>query len=86
MQIDYGTVTAIMAIFGVGLLGIIQTVKTLLKLQDIPAKILAFLCSGGATAVILVQTHAFNWLAFVLYTIIVYGEASGLYHIVPKKA
>ena len=79
MNIDNGIVTAIMALFGIGVIGIIQTLKVFLKLDGLGAKILAFVVSFGATAVYLLQVNAFTVLALVIYGLLVFGEASGLY-------
>jgi len=81
MKIDPGIVTAIMALFGIGVIGVIQTLKVLLKLSDVGAKILAFIVSFGATAIYLLQTHIFTMLALVIYGLIVFAEASGLYKV-----
>jgi len=78
MKIDPGIVTAIMALFGIG---VIQTLKVLLKLSDVGAKVLAFIVSFGATAIYLLQTHIFTMLALVIYGLIVFAEASGLYKV-----
>jgi hypothetical protein len=81
MSIDYTVVAVILAVFGIGLVGIIQTIKSLLKLSGLAAYVLAFLCSAGATAFTLLQTHTFSILALVVYTFIVFGEATGLYKV-----
>ena len=81
MNVDQTVLTAIMGLFGVGVIGIIQTIKNLLKAEGPLAILIAILVSFGATAAILVQTGAFSILALVVYGLIVFGEASGLYRV-----
>ena len=85
MNIDPGIVMAILAIFGIGVIGIVQTLKRLLNLAGLGAIILTFVVSFAATAVYLVQTHAFAIPALVLYGAVVFGEASGLYHVITSQ-
>lgn len=86
MIIDPNIVFAILALFGIGVLGIVQTLKTLLKLDGTGAIILTFVVSFGATAIYLFQTHIFTVPAFIIYGLLVAGEASGLYRVVKKPA
>jgi hypothetical protein len=86
MIVDPNIVFAILALFGIGVLGIVQTLKTLLKLDGTGAIILTFVVSFGATAIYLFQAHIFTIPAFIIYSLIVSGEASGLYKIVKKPA
>lgn len=86
MTVDPGIVFAILGIFGIGVLGVVQTLKTLLKLQGGAVIALTFVVSFAATAAYLLQAHLFAWPAFVIYGAIVAGEASGLYHVVKKPA
>jgi hypothetical protein len=85
MNIEPGIVTAIMALFGIGVIGIIQMLKVFLKLDGLGAKILAFVVSFGATAIYLLQIKTFTVLALVIYGLIVFGEASGLYKVFNKS-
>jgi hypothetical protein len=79
VKIDYAIVTAIMALFGLGLPGIIQTLKNLFHLEGLGAYILAGACSIAATAVILAQAHVFTLVSLALYALVVFGEVTGLY-------
>lgn len=81
MTIDPAVLTAIMAFLGIGVIGIIQAIKGLLKLSGVPALILSAIVSVAATYFTLKGAGSFNWLAFVLYSIVVFGEATGLYDI-----
>jgi hypothetical protein len=81
MNVDQTVVMAIMGLFGVGVIGIIQTLKNLLKAEGPAAMVIAVVVSFGATAAILVQTGAFSVLALIVYGLLVFGEASGLYRV-----
>ena len=81
MIIDPAIVTAIMALFGIGVIGIVQTLKKLLKLDGVGAIILTAVVSFAATGAYLVQAHIFTVIALVVYGAIVFGEASGLYKV-----
>ena len=85
MIVDQAVVAGIMAIFGIGVIGIIEALKNLLKLSGLGAKILAFVVSFGATAAYLTQAGIFTVLALVIYGLIVFGEATGLYYVFTKK-
>ena len=85
MNVQPEMVAAIMALFGIGLMGIIETLKRILKLEGVGAKVLAFVVSLGGTAIILVQADAWSVLAFIVYGLIVFGEATGLYTVFTKK-
>lgn len=81
MTIQPGIVAAIMAILGIGVIGIIQTLKRIFKLEGVGAIVLTIVVSFGATALYLVQASIFSVLGLVVYGAIVFGEASGLYHV-----
>jgi len=85
MQIQPEIITAILALFGIGVIGIIQTLKRLLKLDGTGAIVLTFIVSFVATAVYLIQAHTFSLLALLIYGLLVFGEASGLYHVFKKS-
>ena len=85
MIIDQAIVAGIMAIFGVGVIGIIETLKRILKLHGAGAWIATFVVSFGATAAYLVQAHIFTVLGLIIYGLIMFGEASGLYHVFTKN-
>jgi len=84
VDVNPTTVTAIMALFGIGVIGIIEMLKGLLKLTGLGAKILTFVVSFAATAAYLFQAEMFSILALVIYGLIVFGEASGLYRVFKK--
>ena len=81
MTVDPTMVTAIMAILGVGVIGIIQTIKVFLKAEGVGAYLIAFVVSFAATAFTLLQAGVFTIPALIIYGLIVFGEASGLYKV-----
>jgi len=87
MQIDPAVVTAIMALFGIGVIGIIETIKRILGTQGktVVNIIITAVASLAATAAYLASSNIFTWPLFVIYGALVFGEASGLYHIFAKK-
>ncbi len=88
MTIDQNVLSAILAVISGGVVtAIVQAVKKWLKIEGgWQAMLLAAVLSLGATAYILVTLHVFTVAALVLYGLIVFGEATGLYHLtVPKK-
>jgi hypothetical protein len=86
MVVQPEIVAAIMAIFGIGVIGIIQTIKNLLHLEGTGAYILTAVVSFGATAAYLFQAHIFTVLGLIIYGAIVFGEASGLYKVLNGSA
>ena len=84
MEIDMGILTAIMSFMGIGILALVQTIKTFLHAKDIVALIIAAVVSFGATAIVLTQMAVFTWVAFIVYGLIVFGEASGFYKLYSK--
>ena len=86
MQPDPTVITAIMALFGIGVIGIIEFIKRILKTegQAVVNFVIAFVVSFGATAAYLVQAQSFSIIALIVYGLIVFGEASGLYHVYAK--
>ena len=86
MSVDPEIFAAIMAIFGVGVIGIVETVKRILKLDGAGALIATAVVSFGATAAYLVQTSSFAVVSLIIYGLIVFGEASGLYHVFKRTA
>ena len=81
MTIDPAIVTAIMGILGIGVIGIIQVIKEFLKAEGVGGWVIAFVVSFIATAVVLLQMGAFAPLALIVYGLIVFGEATGLYRV-----
>lgn len=88
MTIDQSVLSAILAVIGGGVVtAIVQAVKKWLKIEGgWQAMLLAAVLSLGATAYILLTLHVFTVAALALYGLIVFGEATGLYHLaIPKK-
>ena len=86
MTIDQTVVLAIMGIAGIGVLGFTQMIKQWLKASGIAAKAISLAVSAGATAFVLIQSATFSWVAFAVYTIVVFLEANGLYRAKQKPA
>lgn len=85
INIDQAVIVAILAIFGIGLTGLIQALKTLFKWDGTKALLLAAVCTLGATAFTLLTAHTFGWIPFLIYGACVFGEVTGLYHLEIKK-
>jgi len=85
MVVDYGIVTAIMTILGIGLIGIIQVVKEFLHAEGLGGWAIAFILSFVASAVVLLQAGLFTPLALIVYGLIAFGEATGLYRVYTKE-
>lgn len=75
---------AIMSVLGIGVIGIVQTLKNLLKLDGWKALVLTGLVSFAATAFYFVQVSSFTLVNLLVYGAIVFGEASGLYKVFNK--
>ena len=86
MVIDHQIVVTILAFFGVGVLAIVQFLKDLFKLNGVGAKVLAGVVSVLATGAYLLYSSQFTVLALIVYSFIVFGEATGLYQFVSKQA
>ena len=85
-------IAVILVIFGIGISGIIEAIKGVLKavfkiqtLGVIGNNILSFVISFGATAIYLIKTDAFEPWALIGYGLFVFGESTGLYKIVLKS-
>ena len=92
MQFSPEIVAAIMALFGVGIIGIIEGIKSVIKAivkkSSLPPVLnlgIAAAASFGATAIFLLQAGLFSVLALIGYGVIVFGEATGLYYIYVNK-
>jgi len=85
MEVQAEIVVAILAFFGIGLIGVIETFKRILKLDGLGAYILTAVISIAATAVTLIQTKMFSVPALIVYSFLVFGEASGLYKVIKKR-
>lgn len=85
MQVQPEIVVGIISFFGIGLIGIVQTLKRILKVQGWGAIILTLVVSFLATGIYLAYAQMFSILALVIYGFVVFGEASGLYHVLKKS-
>ena len=85
MTLDPGIAMAILAIAGIGVIGIVETLKRILKLTGAGALALTAIVSFAASAAYLAQTGAFAIPALILYGVVVFGEASGLYHVIQRQ-
>ncbi|HDQ03506.1 MAG TPA: hypothetical protein ENN23_02905 [Deltaproteobacteria bacterium] len=78
------TVILILAAFGIGVTGLTEMAKRLLHAEGVAAYIISAVISAGATAYTLATTGAFTWVAFVVYSFVVFLEANGIYKFVKK--
>jgi hypothetical protein len=83
---DPTVVTAILGLFGIGLVYVINLLKNLLKLQDKPAVLLVLAVSAAATAVTLLVAKGFALLPFIIYTAAVFGEMTTWFKLTKKPA
>lgn len=74
---DPTIVSGILALFGIGLVYVVNLLKNLFGLSGKPAVLLVLVVSAIATAGTLVVAHGFTILAFVIYTAAVFGEMTG---------
>lgn len=85
--IDPTTVEAILVIVGGGIATLItQLLKSAFKLTGFVALLLAGVVGIGATAAYFLFIHPpFEFWTFVLYSLVIFGEATGLYHLYQKR-
>ena len=86
MTINPEIVLAIMAILGIGVIGIIELIKRIFKTEGKATInfIIAGIVSLGSTAFYFYQAGDLTLWNVVLYGAIVFGEATGLYHVFRK--
>ena len=87
MNIDQNTVALILTLIGGGIVtALVQAIKKWLKIEGgWPAAVLALVLSFVGTAYVLVSTGSFSVIALLLYSAVVFGESTGLYHLTGKK-
>lgn len=83
--VDPAVVTSILAFGGVGVVGLTEMVKRLLRAEGFVAYLLSFVISALATAFILAVSGGFNLGALAVYTVLVFLEANGIYKVVRKN-
>ena len=83
-EFDPQVVLAILAFAGIGVTGITEMIKRLFKADGVLAYVISFVISGVATAFVLIQATAFAVLPMVIYTIIVFLQANGIYKFAKK--
>jgi ABC-type Na+ efflux pump permease subunit len=83
---DPAVLAAILGLFGIGLVYVVNLLKNLLKVSDKPAVLLVLIVSAMATTGVLLVTGAFSWLALLVYTAAVFGEMTGWYKFTQKTA
>jgi hypothetical protein len=81
---DPAVVATILAIAGVGVLGITEMIKRFLKAEGVVAYLISLAVSAAATVFVLLQAGTFGLVPFVGYTILVFLEANGIYKAVAK--
>ena len=85
MTVDPIILTGIMGFLGVGVIGIIQILKEFLKAEGIGAWAIAVIVSIGATAITLLQAGLLKPLPVIIYSVVVFFEATGIYRVVTKE-
>jgi hypothetical protein len=83
---DPAVLAAILGLFGIGLVYIVNLLKNLFKVSEKPAVLLVLIVSFVATAGVLLATGAFTWLGLLVYTAAVFGEMTGWYKLTKKPA
>jgi hypothetical protein len=83
---DPAVVTAILALFGIGLVYVINLLKNLLKVADKPAVLLVLAVSAAATAIVLLVAGGFALGPFIIYTAAVFGEMTGWWRLTKKPS
>jgi len=83
-EIDPKIVLAILAFAGIGVTGLTEMLKRMFKVDGVWAYVVSFAVSGAATAFILIQASTFAVLPMIVYTIVVFLEANGLYKVIKK--
>jgi len=85
-QFDPAIVITILAFAGIGVTGLTEMVKRFLRASGVTTYLISLVISAAATAFVLIQASAFAIVPFVIYTIIVFLEANGIYKFVAKPA
>lgn len=78
-MIDPVIVAAILGVAGVGVVGLTEMIKRLLGAKRFWAYVVSLVVSAAATAFVLATQSSFGLVPFVLYTIVVFLEANGIY-------
>ena len=86
ITVDPAVVAAILAVGGVGVVGLTDMLKRLFKVGGIYAYLINLGVSVAATAFILATSGVFTVPALVVYTIVVFLEANGVYKTINKPA
>lgn len=81
---DPAVLAAILGLFGIGLVYVVNLLKSLFRVSDKPAVLLVLVVSAAATAGILLATGAFSWLGLLVYTAAVFGEMTGWYKLTKR--
>ena len=87
MQIDMNTVALILTLLGGGIVtALTQALKKWFKIEGgWQAMVLAAVLSIGGTAYVLVSASSFTVAALMIYSVVVFGESTGIYHLTGKK-
>jgi hypothetical protein len=84
-QFDPALIVTILAVGGIGVAGLTEMIKRFLKAQGIFAYVISGVVSVGATAFVLFQGEIFSVLNLIIYAVIVFLEANGIYKFTAKK-
>jgi len=85
-DVDKALIAAILGAFGLGVLGITELIKTWLKVANwhptarkVAGYVISLVVTLGATTSTLIATSRFTWGSFILYSLIVWAEANGIF-------
>ena len=81
---DPEIVVAILAFAGIGVVGLTEMLKRLLKASGFAAYAVSFLVSAAATVFTLISLGQLTLVAVIVYTILVFVEANGIYKAIKK--
>jgi len=81
---DPAVLAAILGLFGIGLVYVVNLLKNLFKVSDKPAVLLVLIVSAVATAAVLLVSGSFSWLALLVYTAACFGTMTGWYKFTAK--
>ena len=84
-MIDPAMVVAILGVAGIGVVGITEMIKRFLNASGLLAYVISLVVSAAATVFVLATAHSFGMVPFLLYTVVVFLEANGLYKALSKK-
>lgn len=83
-QFDITLLATILAAGGLGVTGLTEMLKRLLKWEDFKAYLISAVVSLGVTAFVLSTGEAFTVLSWLIYSVAVFLQANGIYKFTAK--